>query len=83
MGGGDMGGGDTSAGEVGRTASGRRPRTPRLTAAAALALLLFNYPFLALFDLDVRVLGIPLLWAYLFVVWALVVALVAWLVRDA
>ena len=59
-----------------------RSRTPRLTAAAALALLLFNYPFLAVFDVDVRVLGIPLLWAYLFTAWALVVALMAWLVRD-
>ena len=59
-----------------------RSRTPRLTAAAALALLLFNYPFLAVFDVDVRVLGIPLLWAYLFTAWALVVALIAWLVRD-
>ena len=59
-----------------------RSRTQRLTAAAALALLLFNYPFLAVFDVDVRVLGIPLLWAYLFTAWALVVALMAWLVRD-
>ena len=59
-----------------------RSRTPRLTAAAALALLLFNYPFLAVFDVDVRVLGVPLLWAYLFTAWALVVALMAWLVRD-
>jgi hypothetical protein len=59
-----------------------RSRTPRLVAAAVLALLLFNYPFLAVFDVDVRVLGIPLLWAYLFTAWALVVALIAWLVRD-
>jgi hypothetical protein len=59
-----------------------RSRTPRLVAAAVLALLLFNYPFLAVFDADVRVLGIPLLWAYLFTAWALVVALIAWLVRD-
>jgi hypothetical protein len=59
-----------------------RSRTPRLVAAAVLALLLFNYPFLAVFDVDVRVLGIPLLWAYLFTAWALVVALMAWLVRD-
>ena len=57
-------------------------RTPRLAAAAVLALLLFNYPFLALFDRDVRVLGIPLLWVYVFAAWALVVGLVAWLVRD-
>ena len=60
-----------------------RSRTPRLTAAAALALLLFNYPFLAVFDVDVRVLGIPLLWAYLFTAWAVVVTLMAWLMRDS
>jgi hypothetical protein len=60
-----------------------RSRSPRLAATAGLALLLFNYPFLAVFDVDVRVLGIPLLWAYLFTVWALVVALMAWLVRDS
>lgn len=60
-----------------------RSRSPRLSAAAVLALLLFNYPFLAVFDVEVRVLGIPLLWAYLFTVWALVVALLAWLVRDS
>ena len=57
-------------------------RNPRLVATAGLALLLFSYPFLAVFDLDVRVLGVPLLWAYLFTAWALVVALMAWLVRD-
>jgi hypothetical protein len=60
-----------------------RSRTPRLVAAAVLALLLFNYPFLAVFDVDVRVLGIPLLWAYVFTAWALAVALLAWLVRDS
>jgi hypothetical protein len=60
-----------------------RSRTPRLVAAAILALLLFNYPFLAVFDVDVRVLGIPLLWAYVFTAWALAVALLAWLVRDS
>jgi hypothetical protein len=62
---------------------GDGPTTPRLVAAAALGLLLFNYPFLAVFDVDVRVLGVPLLWAYLFVVWAFVIGLVAWIMRDA
>jgi hypothetical protein len=65
-----------------RDGMSERSRAPRLGAAAVLALLLFNYPFLAMFDVDVRVLGIPLLWAYLFIVWALVVTLLAWLVRD-
>jgi hypothetical protein len=54
-----------------------------MVAVAAAALLLFGFPFLALFDIDVRVLGVPLLWAYLFVAWSLVIAAIAWVVRDA
>lgn len=59
-----------------------RLKTTRLTAAAALALLLFNYPFLAVFDLDMLVAGVPVLWAYLFIVWAVVIALAAWIARS-
>jgi len=51
-------------------------------AVAAVALLLFNYPFLAVFDVDVRVFGVPLVWAYLFAVWALLIGLIAWLTRG-
>jgi hypothetical protein len=54
-----------------------------MVAVAVLALLLFGFPFLALFDVDVRVLGVPLLWAYLFVVWSIVIAILAWVARDA
>jgi hypothetical protein len=59
-----------------------RLKGARLTVAAILALLLFNYPFLAVFDSDTLVAGVPLLWAYLMVVWALVIVLVAWIVRS-
>jgi hypothetical protein len=55
----------------------------RMVAVAALAVLLLNYPLLALFDVDVRVLGVPVLWAYLFTAWAVVIAVVAWVTRDA
>ena len=58
-------------------------RSTRMVAVAALALLLFNFPLLTLFDVDVLVLGVPLLWAYLFVAWAVVIAVVAWVARDA
>ena len=58
-------------------------RSARMVAVAALAVLLFNFPLLALFDVDVKVLGVPLLWVYLFVVWAVVIAVVAWVARDA
>jgi hypothetical protein len=58
-------------------------RSARMVAVAALALLLFGFPFMALFDVDVRVLGVPLLWTYLFVAWAAVIAAIAWVARDA
>ena len=58
-------------------------RSARMVAVAALALLLFGFPLMALFDVDVRVLGVPLLWVYLFASWGVVVAVVAWVVRDA
>lgn len=59
-----------------------RLRGARLTAAAALALLLFNFPFLGVFDSDALVAGLPVIWLYLFVVWAAAIALVAWVVRS-
>ena len=60
-----------------------RDKTPRLAGAAALGFLLFNYPLLAVFDRDIRVLGVPLLWAYLFSVWAALIAIAAVIVRRA
>jgi uncharacterized membrane protein len=57
-------------------------RSSRLVAVALLAAVLFGYPFLALFADAGQVLGVPLLWAYLFSAWALVIVLVAVLVRD-
>ena len=58
-------------------------RSARMVAVAAAAVLLFGFPLLALFDVDVQVLGVPLLWAYLFVAWSLVIAVIAWVARDA
>ena len=49
----------------------------RLIALFILGCLLFNFPLLALFNVRVTVFGIPLLYAYLFTAWALVIALVA------
>ena len=50
---------------------------PRLVALFLLGLLLLNYPLLDLFERPVEVLGIPLLFAYVFSVWALLIALMA------
>ncbi len=39
----------------------------------------FSPPFLSIFGADVFVFGLPLLYLYLFAVWGLVIALVAWI----
>ena len=50
---------------------------PRLVALCMLGCLLFNYPILALFNVPGALLGIPVLYAYVFFVWALLIALMA------
>jgi hypothetical protein len=55
----------------------------RLIALAFLGFLLFSYPLLSLFSTEGTVLGIPVLYAYLFVSWALVIALTALTVRRS
>ena len=49
----------------------------QLVGLFLLGCLLFNYPLITLFDRPVFVLGVPLLYAYLFGAWALIIALVA------
>ena len=49
----------------------------RLIGLFLLGCLLFNYPLLALFNLRATVLGVPLLYVYLFAAWGLLIALVA------
>lgn len=56
------------------------PRRPeRALAVAALGFVIFHQPFLRIFDQgpDTRLLGMPLLYTYLFIAWALVIALTA------
>ena len=57
------------------TKKGRRGE--RLVGLFLLGCLLFNFPLLALFNVKGAVLGIPILYAYLFAAWALLIALVA------
>ncbi|MFF8945729.1 hypothetical protein ACF1A5_26295 [Streptomyces sp. NPDC014864] len=49
----------------------------RLTAVAAAGFVLIVPPFLARFDRMGQVFGVPVLAAYLFLVWAIVIGLVA------
>jgi hypothetical protein len=59
-----------------------RRKGERLVALALLGFLLFNYPLLSLFSTDGTVLGVPLLYAYLFVSWGLLIGLMAVVVRK-
>ncbi|MCC6474725.1 MAG: hypothetical protein IT514_13380 [Burkholderiales bacterium] len=53
-------------------------RGQRLIALCLLGCLLFNYPILAIFNLPGTVLGIPVLYAWVFGAWAALIALMAW-----
>jgi hypothetical protein len=58
-------------------------RAARLVALCMLGWLLFNYPVLALFNRPGAIFGIPLLYAWIFGAWIVLIALMAWAVeRD-
>ena len=52
-------------------------RTKRFGGLFLLGYLLFNHPLLSLFNLQQTVLGIPLLYGYIFGVWILLIVLMA------
>ena len=49
----------------------------QLVGLFLLGCLLFNYPMLALFNVPATVFGVPLLYAYLFASWALLIVVAA------
>ena len=51
-------------------------RKANLIGVFFLALLVFNFPFLAIFGKDKFLFGIPILYTYIFVVWLTVIVLV-------
>lgn len=55
--------------------------TQRLLALFVAALLVFNFPLLALWDRDATVWGLPLFPAALFVLWALLIGALAWIME--
>jgi hypothetical protein len=57
-------------------------RSQRFVALWMLGLLLFNYPVLALFNVQGAVFGVPILYAWLFGAWLLLIALMARVARD-
>ncbi len=53
----------------------------RLIGLFALALLLFNFPLLALWDRELTIFGLPLFPVALFVVWGLLIVMLAYLME--
>ncbi len=60
---------------------GHEGKGPRLVALCMLGAILFNFPILAIFNKPGTVLGIPTLYAYIFVAWALLIAAMALVVE--
>ena len=54
----------------------------RLIALCMLGCVLFNFPILALFNVSATVLGVPVLYAYMFIAWASLIVLMAWVVEK-
>lgn len=52
-------------------------RGQRFVALCMLGLVMFNYPVLALFNVSGAIFGIPVLYAYIFLAWAALIALMA------
>jgi hypothetical protein len=53
----------------------------RLVALFCVALLLFNFPLLALWDHNATLWGLPLFPTALFLIWAALIALLAWVME--
>ena len=54
----------------------------RFVAVCLLGVLLFNYPILALFNVSGTVFGVPVLYVYMFIAWAALIAVMAWLAES-
>jgi len=49
----------------------------RLAALCMFGALLFNFPILALFNVPGALFGVPILYAYIFIAWAVLIVLLA------
>jgi hypothetical protein len=52
-------------------------KAQRFVALCMLGMLLFNFPILALFNVPGTFFGVPALYAYIFMAWAALIALMA------
>jgi len=54
----------------------------RLIGLCLLGFVLFNYPILALFNVPASIFGIPVLYAWIFFAWAVLIAAMAWVIEK-
>ena len=54
----------------------------RFVALCLLGTLLFNYPILALFNVSGMVFGVPVLYVYMFIAWAALIAVMGWFAES-
>jgi hypothetical protein len=54
----------------------------RFAALCMLGVLLFNYPILALFNVSGTLFGVPVLYVYIFIAWAALIAAMAWIAES-
>jgi hypothetical protein len=60
----------------------RKLKGQQLIALFLVGCLFFNYPLLALFSQDGLVAGIPLLYVYIFITWAVLIGLLATIIEG-
>jgi hypothetical protein len=58
-------------------------RGQRFVALCMLGTVLFNYPILAVFNVAGTLFGVPVLYAYIFIAWAVLIALMAFVAEAA
>jgi fucose 4-O-acetylase-like acetyltransferase len=71
-----------AGGTMKKSKADRRLTAQRLVAVFLLGWILFNFPILALFNHPGEILGIPVLYAWLFGVWTALIGLMAWAVEG-
>jgi hypothetical protein len=58
-------------------------KSQRLVAVFLLGMVLFNYPVMALFNSAAETFGIPLLYAYIFLAWTLLIGLLVLIIERS
>ena len=54
----------------------------RLVALFLFGCVLLNYPILSLFNLEIMIFGLPLLYVYIFCIWGSLIGLAAWVTMS-